>query len=257
MVINRLWHIADIHVTKPDVYSELTNVLHYFNNVFPELLNIHDERFLQAWKNAGYNDTLLQDPDSWPRVSFGSWVGGDRDGHPLVTSAVTRDTLHILRLNAISLIREQLSALSKNLSIFCSIKEAGNKMNVRMEELQQIKGAEKLRKLHYEEVFSYFVRLLMLQLPDNKGSRQTYTEPGQLIDDLYILRDALLEYGAGTLARYEVMRMIRFVRTFGFHLASLDIRQNSSYYLKALSQLLNSSIHCCEDFSSWPENRKT
>ncbi len=38
VVLNRLWHIADIHVTKPDVYSELTNVLHYFNNVFPEFL---------------------------------------------------------------------------------------------------------------------------------------------------------------------------------------------------------------------------
>jgi phosphoenolpyruvate carboxylase len=255
-VINRLWHIADIHVTKPDVYSELTNVLHYFNNVFPELLNIHDERFLQAWKSAGYNETLLEDPDSWPHISFGSWVGGDRDGHPFVTSLVTRDTLQILRLNAIALIRDRLSDLSKNLSIFCSIKEAGNKMQARMEELQQIKGAEKLRKLHYAEVFSYYVQLLMLLLPEKAGSRHTYSEPGQLIDDLYILRDALLEYGAGTLAKLEVMRMIRFVRTFGFHLARLDIRQNSSYYLKALSQLLSNSIHCCEDLSSWPENRK-
>ncbi|MCK5464277.1 MAG: phosphoenolpyruvate carboxylase, partial [Bacteroidales bacterium] len=59
MVLNRLWHIDDIHVTKPDVYSELTNVLHYFKNVFPELLGIHDERFVQAWKGAGLNEVLL------------------------------------------------------------------------------------------------------------------------------------------------------------------------------------------------------
>ena len=255
-VINRLWHIADIHVTKPDVYSELTNVLHYFKNIFPELLNVHDERFLQAWKSAGFKDTLLQDPDSWPRISFGSWVGGDRDGHPFVTSKVTRDTLQILRRNAIELLRDKLSGLSRNLSIFCTIDDAGSKMRTRIEEIQQITGADKLRKPYEAEVFRYFVQLMILKLPDKTGSRHPYTLPRQLIDDLYILRDALLEYGAETLARREVMPMIRYIRTFGFHLARLDIRQNSSYYLEALSQLLGNSMQCCADFSSWPEDDK-
>jgi phosphoenolpyruvate carboxylase len=255
-VINRLWHIADIHVTKPDVYSELTNVLHYFRNIFPELLSIHDERFLQAWKIAGFKDTMCQDPDSWPRISFGSWVGGDRDGHPLVTSVVTRDTLMILRLNAIELLRDRLTGLSKNLSIFCSADNADSKMRSRMEELQQIKGAEKLRKKYNAEAFRHFVQLMILKLPDKKGSGQTYSHHRQLINDLSILRDALLDFGAETLARREVMPMIRFVRTFGFHLACLDIRQNSSYYLKALSQLLGNSLQYGKDFDSWPESDK-
>ena len=255
-VINRLWHIADIHVTKPDVYSELTNVLHYFKNVFPELLSIHDERFIQAWKNAGFKDSLLQYPESWPRISFGSWVGGDRDGHPLVTSTVTRDTLQILRWNSIELLRQKLSGLSRNLSIFCSINDADIRMRKRMEELQQIKGAGKLRKQYEAEVFRYFVQLIMLKLPDKAMSRNSYTEPWQLIDDLYTIRDALLDYGAETLANREVMQMIRYVRVFGFHLARLDIRQNSTYYLEALSQLLANSMQCCEDFTSWPESDK-
>ncbi len=255
-VINRLWHIADIHVTKPDVYSELTNVLHYFKNVFPELLSIHDERFLQAWKGAGFNESQLKYPDSWPRISFGSWVGGDRDGHPLVTSVVTGDTLQILRWNSIELLRQKISGLSRNLSIFCAVNDAGTNIQTRMVELQQIKGAGKLRKQYEAEAFRYFVQLLMLKLPDKSGSRHSYTEPGQLIDDLYIIRDALLDYGAETLAKNEVMQVIRYVRTFGFHLARLDVRQNSNYYLEALSQLLANSIQSCEDFTSWTESDK-
>lgn len=256
VVLNRLWHIDDIHVTKPDVYSELTNVLHYFKNVFPELLGIHDERFVQAWKGAGLNEALLQNPDHWPQISFGNWVGGDRDGHPLVTSKVTRDTLQVLRMNAIVGLREQLSRLSRNLSIFCSIPEAGIKIQGRIEKLQRVKGATKLRRQYEAEVFRYYVQLLMLKLPDKTASKQFYTGTDQLIGDLYILRDALQDFGAETLANKEVMRMIRYVRTFGFHLAKLDIRQNSHYYLQSLSQLLDDSMKYGEDFATWPEKKK-
>jgi len=256
IVLNRLWHIDDIHLTKPDVFSELTNVLHYFKNVFPELLGIHDERFVQAWKGAGLNEGLLQDPDHWPRISFGNWVGGDRDGHPLVTSKVTRDTLQVLRMNAIAGLRDQLSSLSRNLSIFCSIPGAGKELKGRIDKLQRAKGATKLRSLYEAEAFRYYVQLLMLKLPDKSASKQFYTGTDQLIGDLYILRDALQEFGAETLARKEVMRMIRYVRTFGFHLARLDIRQNSQYYLKSLSQLLDDSMKYGGDFATWPEKKK-
>jgi len=256
VVLNRLWHIDDIHVTKPDVYTELTNVLHYFKNVFPELLGIHDEKFLQAWKSAGLNEALLQDPGHWPQISFGSWVGGDRDGHPLVTSRVTRDTLQVLRMNAIAGLHEQLSTLSRNLSIFCSIPEAGKELQGRIEKLQQAKGAAKLRRQYGAEAFRYYVELLMLKLPGKSVSKHFYTGTDKLIGDLNILRDALQDFGAGSLANTEVMRMIRYVRTFGFHLARLDIRQNSQYYLQSLSQLLDDSMKYGEDFATWPEKKK-
>lgn len=256
VVLNRLWHIDDIYVTKPDVYSELTNVLHYFKNVFPELLGIHDERFVQAWKDEGLSEALLQDPDQWPRISFGNWVGGDRDGHPLVTSKVTKDTLQVLRMNGIAGLREQLTSLSRNLSIICSIDEAGKKLKDRIENLQRNKGAAKLRRRFEAEAFRYFVQLLMLKMPDKSVSKQSYTGTDQLISDLYILRDALQDFGAQTLARKEVMRMIRYVRTFGFHLARLDIRQNSHFYLNALSQLMVNATNSGEDFAGWPEKKK-
>jgi phosphoenolpyruvate carboxylase len=256
VVLNRLWHIDDIHVSKPDVYSELTNVLHYFMNVFPELLGIHDEKFLQAWKSAGFSSEVLQDPDHWPRISFGSWVGGDRDGHPLVSSKVTRDTLQVLRKNAITGLRDQLSVLSRNLSIFCTIPEAGKKLQDRMENLQRVKGAVKLRRQFGAEAFRYYVQLLMLKLPDKTVSKQSYTGTDQLIKDLNILRDALQDFGAETLARKDVMRMIRYVRTFGFHLARLDIRQNSDFYLQSLSQLLDGSMKFGKDFATWTEKKK-
>lgn len=263
IIINRLWHISDIHLRKPDVYSELTNVLHYFRNVFPRLLEKHDMRFVQAWKDAGFDASLVGDPDAWPGFSFGNWVGGDRDGHPLVTSEVTFHTLQTLMDQALQLVRERLTGLSKNLGIFCNLHDLPGSLQRRIKKLrQEDPGSEELLQRFAAEGFRLYIHLLINRLPAQDSLQQTdqeqaaYAHPGELIGDLNILRQALVEYGAGSLARNEVSRTIRFVRVFGFHLAKLDIRQNSGFYMKALGQLLEHSMLCCDDFHRWNEAKK-
>ena len=72
---------------KPAIESELENVLHYFYKVFPEVLPFLDFRLKQAWEEAGFDPAKVEDTSDFPSVTFGNWVGGDRDGHPLVTAA--------------------------------------------------------------------------------------------------------------------------------------------------------------------------
>ena len=65
----------------------------------------------------GLNPNKIKNPDVFPKINFGSWVGGDRDGHPFVTPAVTKETLLLHRKAALALIREELFYLVKKLSI--------------------------------------------------------------------------------------------------------------------------------------------
>ena len=135
-ILHKLWFIGEIFVEKPAVESELENVLYYFNKVFPEMLHYLDFRLRQAWENAGFDVRLVEDSQNFPTITFGNWVGGDRDGHPLVTSDVTHKTLDKFRLQAILLLKSMLDELSDKLSVYCDTDCLAPQFNQRMKELQ-------------------------------------------------------------------------------------------------------------------------
>jgi phosphoenolpyruvate carboxylase len=115
--LERLWRTGEIYLEKPDLASERRNAIHYLRNVFPDVLPELDRRLRVAWDGMDFAPSLLDDPDRLPTLRFGNWVGGDRDGHPLVTAAVTEETLAELRTNALQLLREQLTELTRRLSL--------------------------------------------------------------------------------------------------------------------------------------------
>ncbi len=92
------------------------------------------------------------------------------------------------------------------------------------------------------------------QLATLREEPGAYTHPSQLEAHLRLLHDSLVEIGAGRLAALDVRPVLRPVETFGFHLADLDIRQNSAYHDKAIGQLLCAAGLDGEDFGDWPEN---
>ena len=100
-ILERLWRTGEIYLQRPDVPAELRNVMHYLKNVFPEVLPWLDSRFETAWQEAGFKQRPSFIDGEYPCFVLGTWVGGDRDGHPLVTAAITADTLKNLRLNAL------------------------------------------------------------------------------------------------------------------------------------------------------------
>ncbi len=265
--LHRLWLIDDIFLEKPDVKSELANVIHYLVNVFPIALPMLDRKFIQAWKEAGFNPEALNDASAFPKLSFGNWVGGDRDGHPLVTDEITRYTLKQLRLNAFSLIRDNLRALAGKLSFYSEFSGVPSGLKKRISEISIELGdcTGYILEKYNKEVFRQYLHLLLARLPietdveqgiflkERKGS---YTRSIELISDLTVLSDALQEIGASKIAFNDVRDSIRLIQTFGFHLAQLDIRQNSSFYEKALSQLLEVAGFSGHDYHLWNETER-
>jgi phosphoenolpyruvate carboxylase len=80
--LERIWRTGEIYLQKPTVASERRNVIHYAMNVFPDALSVVDARLRHAWRHVGFDASLLASAPRLPRLSFGTWVGGDRDGHP-------------------------------------------------------------------------------------------------------------------------------------------------------------------------------
>ena len=251
-LINFIWHIDEFYIVKPSVETELENVIHYFTNVFPDIVNLNHRRLIQAWKKTGLDSDTLLESNVYPQVRFGTWIGGDRDGHPFVTAAVTENTLKKLRLNAFLIAKNELGKLAEGLSFYFNLNQLPMQTYSRFKtiiaesgtELKQLVGANK------NEAFKLYVLLLMWKLPINIGREQlfelvdkkgSYKRSDQLINDLEILKSGLIELGEKTLVQQLVNPCLQIIKTFGFHLAELDIRQNSAYYEKALEQIVEAS----------------
>ncbi len=252
-ILHRLWNIGEIYIEKPRLESELDNILHYLTDVFPDVVVLLDKRLKQAWKESGFDADLLNDTDLFPGLSFGNWVGGDRDGHPLVSAAITRMTLNKLRIHAFIIVKKELLALSQKLSIYLDIQEVGKAFRDRVTHLAKELSTDGKRILqeHNKEIFKAYVLLLLHKIPIDLSQEynmtledrdNSYQNSDQLVEDLNVLAEELENYGIPEVAQVDVGRCKRLLKVFGFHLAQLDIRQNSQYHDKALSQLVTASL---------------
>jgi phosphoenolpyruvate carboxylase len=265
IALHRIWRISDVYTEKPDIDSELDNIIHYLTQVFPEVITLHDRRLVQAWEEAGFDPALIRGTNHFPKITFGNWVGGDRDGHPLVTAAVTRNTLLKLRLKAFQVIRKELNGLQKNLSFHCNENQLDNQFQDNFNHLSREIGnfSDNLNKgCPSNEPFKQYLSFLIAKLPvtvDGGEAREiletnfSYKYPATLIRDLEILQIGLKAFGATEIAFTDVSDTIRIVKTFGFHLARLDIRQNSRYHELALSQLMLAAQLDGNGFLNWDE----
>jgi phosphoenolpyruvate carboxylase len=265
-LLELLWRTGNIYLEKPEVRSERRNVIHYLKNVFPETLPILDNRLKSAWQNEGFSlDTLRQ--NTFPKLSFGTWVGGDRDGHPLVTAEVTHESLQDLRLNALSVIRRRLVDLAAELSLADTLQPVPEILRQWIHDRAAqlgTAGAEAVAR-NPGEPWRQALNLIIASLPlavvrnhvttldDASGC---YRRPAELSDDLNMLDGSLREVGGVRLAEMELFNIRRLVDSIGFHLAALDIRQNSAFHDRAVAQLLAAAGVADTDFPGWPEEQR-
>lgn len=257
--LERLWRTGEMFLYKPDVTSELTNVLDYFSMVFPQAVRALDTRLRQTWAHAGFDPALLDAAPRLPRVTFGNWVGGDRDGHPLVTAEVTRKTLARLRSSAIGLARQQLDGLYNSLSLTDLYQETPVVLRAAIDEAAAALGptGAAAREANPQEPWRQCIRLMIARLPDAEGREAgAYRDAAELVRDLNRLRESLIAVGAARLASAEVDPAIRTVEVFGFHTAALDIRQNSAFHEAALLELFAAAGAEPQGYAEWPEDRR-
>ncbi len=260
-ILERWWRTGELYLEKPDISAERDNVLYYFSQVFPIALQQSDIRLKNIWIAMGFDADKLSQPEQYPRLHFGSWVGGDRDGHPFVTAEVTKDTLELHRGVALNLIHQQLEALAAKMTISDNLISVPASLQTAIQAKTEALGdaGKKAIERNPMESWRQYINLLILQLENTQAHRTSelhYASPQELQADLMLLRESLIEIGANRVAEDVLFHTERQVQCFGFHLAKLDIRQNSAYHEKAISQVLSTAGLEQADYLHWEEEKR-
>lgn len=243
--LERILRTGGVFVNRPDVFSELRNVTHFLAEVFPLVVSLMVKRFLHACRREGIAVSVFKDGPVFPGLSFGNWVGGDRDGHPFVTAEVTRSTLYTLRQHALDLQRSAVQRLAGALSLAGDVVDLPNDFVARFEELRAICGARSIGAIQRNpaEPWRQFLNLVDVRIPELATVSESwhYTSAAELVSDLSLIARSLRSMGAERLAIEDLYPAIQIAHTFGFHLAAVDIRQNSAVIEKAIAQLVDAS----------------
>ncbi|XZE33307.1 phosphoenolpyruvate carboxylase [Pirellulaceae bacterium SH501] len=265
-ILSILWRTGEIYLDKPDIQSERRNVLDYLTHVFPSVLRPLDQRLRRAWSDVGLDPKVFENPLVFPKLTFGTWVGGDRDGHPLVTADVTRQSLLEMRKSAIGLIQRHLLQLARLLSLSAYWQKPNPEFLQALASAANRLGAEGKKALdrNPNEPWRQFINTIIARLPKQdaingaivREETPTYQRSIELLSDLRVLYDSLIACGQRHAAEYSVQPLMRIVQTFGFHLAVLDVRQNSAFHDRAVEQLLVAAGFERTNFSQWSEQER-
>lgn len=262
-LLERWWRTGEIYLEKPDIIDERANVMHYLSKVFPKVLVNSDQKLQSSWIEQGLHAEKIKNPDVFPKINFGSWVGGDRDGHPFVTPSITKDTLKLHRKAALELIHKELVRLVKKISISALSNPVPFLLSEAIDEKAKSMGEEGQKRIQRNkyEPWRQYVNLMIYQventISENSADPKVYYKSSKALEeDLKFLRDILKQNGLKGIAEDLLFPIERLVQCFGFHLAKLDIRQNSAYHDKAISQILKHNGAKEYDFAEWNEDKR-
>jgi phosphoenolpyruvate carboxylase len=235
MEIDLLWLTGELRLERPTVEQEIAWGLHFFEETLfaraPELY-----QRLEAALSRHYPDFAFEVPAF---VSFGSWIGGDRDGNPFVTLERTRAAVACNRLAAVDRIRRELETLLKRLSIAEHGIAVPESFRVALRKrLQESGEGAAIAARNPGELFRQYLACLLRRLPPAGATERGFASATDLAVELQQLEAALAQAGCALEARTLVRPVRRLVETFGFRCVGLDLRQNSTVTNRAVDALL-------------------
>jgi len=258
--ISSLWQTDEVRQTKPTVNDEIRMGLRYFRlSLFETLPRIYAE---VAESMRDVYGLVLEVADLPNLLSFGSWIGGDRDGNPLVKPECVKDALEQARTIIIREYIRDVELLSDCLS--SSLRQAGVSAPI-VSRLAQYKGSLPGAAMLWgpgntTELYRRFLSYVLYRLqrsregPDVQGS---YKDATEFESDLVMLRSSLIENRGQRLVEAFVDPLLRQLRTFGFHLQVLDIRQHARVHADVLQEIGTRTIDLSKIGLGSTEPRKT
>nr|WP_223263258.1 phosphoenolpyruvate carboxylase [Arthrobacter sp. NamB2] len=242
-VIDLIWQTDELRQVRPTPIDEARNAIYYLGDILttsmPELLE-------------DLSDLLAEHGVSLPATGaplrFGSWIGGDRDGNPNVTAAVTREILQIQNQQAVRIAIHFIDRLISSLSSSTAIVEASAELTASIQrDLANLPRLDKrVLELNAQEPYRLKLTCVKAKLLNTAArvQNQTAHEPGrdyndtaQVLADLQLVGDSLRHHAAGLAADGALATASRVISSFGLHLATLDIREHADMHHDVVAQL--------------------
>ncbi len=252
-----LWQTDELRDRKPTVLDEVRHGMYYFHEtLFHVLPDVYQE--MERCLSKYYPGQHWHVPTY---LQFGSWIGGDRDGNPSVTSDITWQTLCMQRKLAVReyyrIMKEFMQYLSFSTSIVTVSSELEESILHDQSEVSLSKNV-----IWHNENEPYRIKLVHMMTKINnvldeskKGTSERYATPLEFIEDLNIIDRSLRHHYADYVADTYIKKLIRQVELFGFHTASLDIRQHSQEHENTMTEVL-AKMNISENYAALSEDEK-
>ena len=243
--ITALWQTDEVRLKKPTVRDEIHMGLDHFPMVlFETVSRLYAELEESLERVYGIEPGAGKIPEV---LYFGSWIGGDRDGNPFVTATCTRDALRMARHLIIDHYVAEVTHLVGQLSM--SVRRIGTSEGLvqRVHEYEKSLGEEHSRwkRITEAELYRHFLDFIAARLRysrDSSTHAHAYKSEREFEGDLLLVRESLCANRGERLVRLLIDPLLRSVRTFGFHLHALDIRQHSRVLSQAVSDLASGVV---------------
>jgi len=249
--IAELWSSNEIRTTKPTVLDEVRAVLVYFGSTLVEVIpDIY--RDLEDALAEVYPEATITVPSF---LTFGSWIGGDRDGNPFVTPDVTVRALDVMRSAALGYLDGRLTELAGRLSV----SELMVSPAVGLVDILGSYGAmfpdlaADLRRINNGEPYRQLVTLMRERLRATKEQAvHGYSRSAELIADMRLIESSLIDQSAGMIVGGEFHDVVRLIDVFGFDFVTLDVRDHAKRHANALQHVF-AATDVGADYGSLPE----
>jgi phosphoenolpyruvate carboxylase len=243
-IVDLLWQTDELRVDRPEPLDEAMNALYYLDDLarttVPEVLN----EFAHELKRLGVDLPVTAKP-----LTFGTWIGGDRDGNPNITPEITKAAVILQVGHAIRTTIAAMDQLRQMLSVSTRIIGATPELSASVEEdLKHIPEFEpRFRRLNTQEPYrlkatAIVHRLALTRERHAQGAphvpHRDYKDTAELLSDLTLMRDSLFAHRGELIATGLLERTIRSVAAFGITHATLDVREHSDAHHAALTQII-------------------
>jgi phosphoenolpyruvate carboxylase len=242
--IDLLWQTDELRLGQPEPLDEALNALYYLDDLFtqtvPEVLN----DFAKELSRIGVVVPVTARP-----LSFGNWIGGDRDGNPNITADVTTKAMVLQVGHSIRVTIAAMNELRQMLSVSTNIVGATPELTASVEkDFKHIPEFEpRFLRLNAEEPYRLKATAIVHRLAFTRDrhaiggphvANRDYENTRELLADLVLMRDSLLAHRGELIATGLLERTIRTVAAFGITHATMDIREHSDAHHNLLNQVL-------------------
>ena len=245
--IDLLWQTDELRLGRPEPLDEAVNSIYYLNELLQETVPEVLAEFASEVKRLGVDLSLSAKP-----LSFGTWIGGDRDGNPNITADVTRSAILLQNSHFTRTLLLHLDQLVQGVSISTKLtgvsKELEKSVLDDLEKLPEIES--RYRRINAEEPYRLKVtairhKLLITQQRHTDNSPHVpgrdYKDSAELLSDFEIMRKSLMANNGQLIATGLLERITRAITAFGLSHAKMDIREHSDAHHYLLKQLFNDS----------------
>jgi phosphoenolpyruvate carboxylase len=252
--VQELWGSDELRASSLTVLDEVRGGLTHFTTTLGETVP-QVYRDLEEALAEFYPDAEIEVP---PLLTFGSWIGGDRDGNPYVTPATTEQALGLMREQCLRLLEGRVGLLAGRLSISERVSGPAPKLEPILSAGAEFfpDWASQLAELNPEEPYRRALTFVRERVRATRRQETgAYGAPEELLDDLRQV-DRSLRDGAGAFtAAGDLHDVIREVEVFGFHFARLDIREHAKVHRRSLAEIY-ATLDICDDYEALDEDER-